>query len=157
MAGTAKDRALRLLGVRSRSREELRRRLKRAGFPQGEIEEALEDLERVGLVDDERFAEEVVRWRLSRQGYGHRAALDTLRKAGVDRSVAERAVVEAGWEDEESRAEEVGRARLSRLDGLAPQAARRRLMGFLLRRGFDPEVARTVCERLLRGETLRPT
>ncbi|HEX6261961.1 MAG TPA: regulatory protein RecX [Actinomycetota bacterium] len=150
MGASAKDRALRLLGVRSRSREELRRRLKRAGFPEDEIAEALGDLERVGLVDDERFADEVVRWRLSRQGYGHRAALDTLRKAGVDRGVAERAVSAAGWEDDEARAEEVGRARLARLEGLAPDAAYRRLMGFLLRRGFDPEVVRTVCGRLLR-------
>lgn len=150
MAASAKDRALRLLGVRSRSREELRRRLERAGFPEDEIAEALGDLERVGLVDDERFADEVVRWRLSRQGYGHRAALDTLRKAGVERSVAERAVEDAGWEDEEARAEEVGRGRLARLEGLAPDAAYRRLMGFLLRRGFDPEVVRTVCGRLLR-------
>jgi regulatory protein len=149
MAASAKDRALRLLGVRSRSREELRRRLSQAGFPEDEITEALVDLERVGLVDDERFADEVVRWKLSRQGYGHRAALDTLRKAGVDRSVAEQAVAEAGWEDEEARAEEVGRARLPRLAGLPPQSARRRLMGFLLRRGFEPEVARAVCARLL--------
>jgi len=149
MAASAKDRALRLLEVRSRSREELRRRLSRAAFPEDEIAEALGDLERVGLVDDERFADEVVRWRLSRQGYGHRAALETLRKAGVDRSVAERVVAEAGWEDEEARAEEVGRARLPRLEGLPPQSARRRLMGFLLRRGFEPEVARAVCARLL--------
>jgi regulatory protein len=149
MAASAKDRALRLLGVRSRSREELRRRLSQAGFPEDEITEALVDLERVGLVDDERFADEVVRWKLSRQGYGHRAALDTLRKAGVDRSVAEQAVAEAGWEDEEARAEEVGRARLPRLAGLPPQSARRRLVGFLLRRGFEPEVARAVCARLL--------
>lgn len=151
MAAGAKDRALRLLGVRSRSREELRRRLARAGFSEDEIAEALEDLERVGLVDDERFADEVVRWRLSRQGYGHRAALDTLRKAGVDRAVAERAVAAAGWEDEEARVEEVGRTRLARLQGLPPDAAHRRLLGFLLRRGFDPEVARTVCSRLLHG------
>ncbi len=151
MAAGAKDRALRLLGVRSRSREELRRRLSRAGFPEDEITGALQDLERAGLVDDERFAEEVVRWRLSRQGYGRRAALDTLRRAGVERSIAEGALAGAGWVDEEARAEEVGRARLARLEGLPPETARRRLMGFLLRRGFDPEVARTVCARLLRG------
>lgn len=151
MAASAKDRALRLLGVRSRSREELRRRLSQAGFPQDEVVQALEDLERVGLVDDERFADEVVQWRLSRQGYGHRAAIDTLRKAGVDRSIAERAVAEAGWEDEEGRAEEAGRARLPRLEGLPPHAARRRLLGFLIRRGFEPEVARAVAARLLQA------
>src|SRR5436309_7523878 len=44
--GTAKDRALRLLGVRERSRRELERRLGQAGFEPEEIEETLEDLAR---------------------------------------------------------------------------------------------------------------
>lgn len=149
MATTAKDRALRLLGVRSRSRSELERRLRQAGHEPEEIEAALADLERVGLIDDEAFASEVVRWKLGRQGYGHRAALTALRKAGVDRQVAERAVEDAGWDDEESRAEEVARARLPRLASLDRETAYRRLLGFLLRRGFDPEVARSACNRAL--------
>lgn len=147
---TAKDRALRLLGARARSREELRRRLRQAGYPEEETEAALADLERVGLIDDGAFAAEVVRWKLDRQGYGHRAALTTLREKGVPREVAERAVAEAGWEeDEEARAEEVAMARLPRLSSLDRGTAYRRLLGFLLRRGFDPEVVRTVCSRLL--------
>ena len=149
MPTTAKDRALRLLGVRSRSREELRRRLRQAGHDPDEIEAALADLERVGLIDDEAFADEVVRWKLGRRGYGHRAAITALRKAGVDREVAERAVEAAGWEDEQSRAEEVATARLPRLASLDPETAYRRMLSFLLRRGFDPEVARSACARVL--------
>lgn len=147
---TAKDRALRLLGVRARSREELRRRLRQAGHPEEETETALADLERVGLIDDEAFAAEVVRWKLDRQGYGHRSALTALREKGVPRDVAERAVADAGWEeDEEARAEEVAGARLPRLASLDAGTAYRRLQSYLLRRGFDPEVVRTVCGRLL--------
>lgn len=152
MATTAKDRALRLLGVRARSRDELRRRLRQAGHPEEETETALSDLERVGLIDDEAFATEVVRWKLDRQGLGHRAALTALREKGVAREVAERAVADAGWEeDEESRAQEVAAARLPRLAGLDPGTGYRRLQSFLLRRGFDPEVVRAVCARLLDG------
>lgn len=148
MPTSAKDRALRLLGVRSRSREELRRRLAKAGFPGDEIAAVLDDLERVGLLDDERFAEEVVRDRMGRRGFGPRGALEALRQLGVLRDVAERAV--EGWGgDEEARAEEVARARLQRLSSLTPEVAARRLVDFLLRRGFEPDVARAASRRAL--------
>ena len=149
MATSAKDRALRLLGVRSRSREELRRRLARAGYPDEEIAAALIDLERVGLVDDAAFARELAAHRLRRQGHGPRAALSALLKAGVARDVAERAIEEADLGDEESRAEEVAQGRAARLAGLPPEIAHRRLLAFLLRRGFDPEASRAACARAL--------
>src|SRR6266536_6471094 len=76
--GTAKDRALRLLGVRSRSREELRRRLLAAGFPAEEVATAVRDLEAVGLVDDERFAGEWARDRASRRLDGDRVVRSSL-------------------------------------------------------------------------------
>ncbi len=147
--GDAKDRALRLLAVRSRSREELRRRLRRAGYAGPEVVAALEDLEAVGLIDDDAFARELARHKLRGQGYGRRGALAALRSAGVDPSVAERALDQEGDEDEEARAEEVARARIPRLRGLEADVAYRRLVGFLLRRGFEGEVARAVCRRVL--------
>src|SRR5437870_3520931 len=58
--GTAKDRALRLLGVRDRSRRELERRLLQAGFDREDIDQALDTLTAAGLIDDERFAAAVV-------------------------------------------------------------------------------------------------
>src|SRR5256714_15571506 len=58
--GTAKDRALRLLGVRDRSRRELEVRLLRAGFEPPDVERALEDLAGAGLIDDDRLASQVV-------------------------------------------------------------------------------------------------
>jgi regulatory protein len=72
----------------------------------------------------------------------------------VARDLAERAVEEASGEDEEARAEELARNRLGRLGNLAPETAYRRLLGFLQRRGYDGETARTVCRRVL-GELER--
>src|ERR1041385_7400886 len=71
-SGTAKDRALRLLGVRWRSAGELRRRLAMAGFPPQEVETALSELELAGLVDDERFARELVKDQVGRRMAGSR-------------------------------------------------------------------------------------
>jgi regulatory protein len=142
-----KDRALGLLAVRSRSREELHRRLLRAGYGPEEVESTLADLERVGLIDDERFAREVAGHEFGRRGMGRRAVMSSLRQKGVPPDLAERTldVIDPG--DEEERALEVARARLARLGSLAPPMAYRRLLGFLQRRGYSASTAHAVCRR----------
>jgi regulatory protein len=145
--GTAKDRALRLLGARWRSREELRRRLRAAGFTDPEVEQALEDLERVGLVDDARFAREAVRDQATRRLAGDGAIRSALREKGVDHATAEMAL--AGAVDEGERARTLAVRRAARMMGLGPDAAARRLYGMLLRRGYDHSVAGEACRAAL--------
>jgi regulatory protein len=120
-----------------------------AGFAEPDIDSALAALEAVGLVDDERFAQELATHEVGGRLAGRRAALASLRKAGVARDLAERAVEEVSGEDEEARAEELARSRLGRLGTLPPEAAYRMLLGFLQRRGYSGETARTVCRRVL--------
>jgi regulatory protein len=79
----AVDAALRAVSRREQSSAELDRRLQRRGFAPGLREQTLNRLERVGLVDDERYAmrraeslserghgDEAIRWRLERDGVG---------------------------------------------------------------------------------------
>jgi regulatory protein len=146
---SAKERALRLLAVRSRSREELRKRLGQAGMEAGDIETALDDLEAVGLVDDEKFARELAAHQLNRRGAGRRLAIAAVRRAGVDPRLAERVVDESAPADEEARAEEVARSRVNRLAGLDQASAHRRLLSFLLRRGYEGDTARAAVRRVL--------
>jgi regulatory protein len=120
-----------------------------AGFDEPDIEEGLADLEAVGLIDDERFAQELAAHEVGGRLAGRRAALASLRKAGVARDLAERAVEEVSGEDEEARAEELARSRLGRLRNLPPDAAYRRLLGFLQRRGYSGDTARAVCRRVM--------
>lgn len=150
--GSPKDRALRLLAERSRSTEELRFRLTRAGYGPGEIEEALGDLAEVGLVDDERFARELVAHEVGRKGLGRRMAMSHLRRKGVSGEMAERVLDEGGPVDEEARADEVARARATRLSALAPDVAYRRLVSFLARKGYDARVCHAAARRALGGE-----
>jgi regulatory protein len=153
--GSAKDRALLLLSVRWRSRQELRRRLRTAGFEEDEVERALEDLEQVGLVEDRRFADELVRDQAARQLSGNRAIRSNLLQKGVAREIVDAALEEAGGEEE--RARELAVRRAERLRGVEPEAAFRRLYGLLLRRGYGPGVARDASRAALqevRGEGL---
>lgn len=150
--GTAKDRALGLLAVRWRSRVELERRLLRAGYDPDQVREALIDLEAVGLVDDERFAREVVQSRASGRMDGPRAVREALRTSGVDVQIAERAMAEADVgerEADEARATELATKRAARMTGVAPDVAARRLFDLLLRRGYGPDVARLAARTAL--------
>jgi regulatory protein len=146
--GTAKDRALGLLAVRWRSRRELETRLRAAGFEDQQVEVALDDLQGAGLIDDRRFASELARARSGRRD-GNRAVRSALAKAGVAPVLAEEVVADLG--DDEERAVALAASRAPRMAGLEPEAAFRRLYGFLLRRGHGPDVARDACRRALAG------
>src|SRR5207244_12978088 len=92
--GSAHDRALNLLSFRDRSRRELERRLLQAGYEAEEVAEALDALERSGLVDDERFAPAVVEQEAGRRLSGRRAVASALAARGVDRNALRAALAD---------------------------------------------------------------
>ena len=147
----AKERALRLLAVRPRSRSELVHRLTRAGIEATAVGQALSDLERVGLVDDERFAEEFAAHRLEGRKEGVRAARAALRAKGLATDVVERAL-QGAEEDEEERAGSLAAVRARRLTGEPPERALSRLTGFLQRRGYGYAVASRAARRALSAD-----
>ena len=147
-SGTARDRALGLLAVRWRSREELRRRLLQAGFEPHDVEPALDDLATSGLIDDDRFAREMARDQALRRRVGNRAIRAELRRKGVATEVAEAALAEVPGDDGD-RARSFALQRAARLGGVAPEAAYRRLHGALVRRGFAPAMAREAARSAL--------
>jgi regulatory protein len=146
--GSAKDRALGLLAVRWRSRAEIERRLRLAGYQPEEIEPAVADLERSGLIEDLRFAQEMVRDQSVRRLSGERAIRTALRQKGVAAEVVESALEGAG--DEAERALRLASKGAARMSALTPEAAYRRLFALLMRRGYAPALAREACRRALK-------
>jgi regulatory protein len=112
------------------------------------VESALADLEGVGLVDDERFARELAEHQ-RRKGLGRRAGLAALRGKGVDRDLAERTVDQVQPEDDADLAYELASARLERLRALPPDVVHRRLLSYLIRRGYEPVIARSAVRRAM--------
>jgi regulatory protein len=143
------ERSLRLLAVRPRTRRELQTRLVRAGFERDEVEAELDRLQAVGLVDDARFATEFVEHALDRRLEGRRSIAANLAARGLDRRLIDEALAGA-HRDDADRLDRLARARVDRLRGLAPEAAYRRLVSFLVRRGHDPGAARGAASRALR-------
>jgi regulatory protein len=136
--GKAYDAAVRLLAVRGRSVQEIVGRLRRKGLRPDAVEHAVGRLESKGLLDDAAFAREFAR-SLAGRGYGGARMLADLSAKGVARLVAERAVADVGADDEQARREKLlalARKRAGRLHGLDRAVARRRLVGYLARRGY---------------------
>jgi regulatory protein len=144
------ERALRLLSVRARSRRELQTRLLAAGFESEEVERILDRLEAAGLVDDADFAAQVVDHAVRSGRSGRRAVRSALLSKGVAPALVADALAQLG--DETERAVRLASARVSRLEGLEPSVSFQRLLGFLVRRGYDLDVARTAAARALHVE-----
>lgn len=144
---TAYDSALRLLGVRARSRHELRTRLLDKDFEPTEVDSVLERLAGVGLVDDSDFAHQWVRTRHTYSAKGRTALRHELRTKGVDPGIIAEAVGTIDDDDERSRAAELVAKKIGRVpvDSLADPAERdkhlRRLVGMLARRGYGPGIS----------------
>lgn len=140
----ARQRALRLIKHRDRSRAELIRKLEEDGYEPAIATACAADLERVGLVDDERFAEGLARKELVLKSHGRRRALAELAEKGVAEALAERVVdLYAPRETERDRATEVA-CRLARQVGDAE-----RLTARLVRRGYTWQDARAAAEEAL--------
>ncbi len=108
-------------------------------------------LEAAGLVSDERYARLFVTDRLAIHPLGRRRIVMELGRRGIGAEAAARAVDEvyqAGELDERSVAERLARRRAVRLKDVDPAAARRRLAGYLARRGFAPEIVAEAVRRV---------
>jgi len=156
---------LRFLEARSRSVQEVRRRLSDAGYGPELVGGAIDRLAAIGLLDDELFArawiesrdrarprgELVLRRELSQRGVSRAdiaTALAERREAAAERI---RAAIDSpdeaerpGSADEAAARRLIERRRhdLERIDD--PRKRRERAYALLARNGFDPEVCRTV-------------
>ena len=147
----AYDRALNLLAFRARSARELHRRLVQKGVTADRADRVIAKLREAGLIDDADFARQLARSKVS-AGASRRRLHQELFKRGVARDVADAAVDEVLEEedvDEVAVAERVARKRLPSLAGADAPTRRRRLYGFLARRGHDSETIRAVMSRVL--------
>lgn len=150
---------LNLLTARARTRSELAAELARRDVDDDVAVTVLDRLEEVRLLDDSAFAEQWVDSRHRHRGLGKRALSQELRRKGVETEVANAALDELDPESERAKAVELVRRRLPSLDRVEPQAAARRLVGMLARKGYGAGLAYEVVreEMASRGAELEGT
>jgi regulatory protein len=141
----AVERAYNYLSYRQRSREEVRRYLRRKQTAPEIIDAALERLDRLELVNDHEFASF---WAENREQYsprGARAIKNELRMKGVNREVVDELISDEKDEEFALRAGRKKALSLLHNPSMDYMTFRTRLGSFLQRRGFNYEVvARTV-------------
>jgi regulatory protein len=138
----ARERALRFLGVRDRSRREVEVRLRQTGFAPGVIGETVTWLAGLGYLDDRRFSAAYAAEK-RRTGWAARKIRVELAGKGIERSVIDEVlelqeeVDAAGERQGEDALQQTVRRRFASQFATDPDAAERRLAGFLARRGYD--------------------
>ena len=146
-AQACRDAALRLLSSRPRSVAEVRTRLLRRGHAPDVVDATLTWLHEYELVDDAAFAAFWAETRAQFRPSGQRLLRAELAQRGVPAELAREVVATVDEEEGAYRAAAKRAARLPRADELA---FRRKLGGFLQRRGFDHDVVLRTVERVWR-------
>jgi regulatory protein len=144
----AVDRALNYLSFRPRSREEVRRYLRRKETPPDIIEAALARLDRLDFVNDRAFASFWIENREQFNPRGAHALKNELRMKGVEREVVDELVND---EQDEELALRAGRRKalsLINIPDMDYATFRNRLGSFLQRRGFGYEVSKRTVSSL---------
>lgn len=131
--GDPKARAVKLLARREHSARELKRKLEARGIGEAQASEAVAELNREGWQSDERYAEMLVRSRVS-QGYGPVRIAAELKMAGVPAEQA-RAALEEAASDWRALAAEVHAKHFADLPKTSAERAKQ--YRYLQGRGFD--------------------
>lgn len=141
----ARRRALRLIGRRPRSEQELRRYFKGRELPDALQTAVIDSLRQSGLVDDRAFAEKWVENRSEYRPRGAFALRQELKQKGVGRSEIEAALASF---DEEEAAYKAGEEAARRYKDLSEREFRRKASGYLGRRGFPYGLISTVVDAM---------
>lgn len=147
-AADARDKAyqsaVRFLGYRPRSRQEIERHLQGKGIPADVVESVLDRLAREEYLDDRAFAAYWVENRERFKPRSRRALRYELRQKGLSSAAIEAALADV---DEEESAWQAVAAQLHRWQGLDEEAFFQKGGAYLARRGFSYGVIKPVLSR----------
>lgn len=142
----ALQRALNFLSYRPRSAREVTDNLRKHETPDAAIEQVLTRLEKNGMVDDHRFARLWLENRSEFRPRGAYALRAELRQKGVADKIIDQVLTDL---DESSLALEAGRKKAPKIKTRDETEFRRKLYGFLSRRGFGFETISEVVDQIL--------
>lgn len=142
----AYTKAVRFLASRSRSTEEVRRKLREKDFSTAIIDLTITRLEAQGYVNDAEFAHAWVRNRLEFSPRGPTALRTELRGKGIANDIIDTLLSELDTTDSALLA---ARQKAQSLRGLDPRTFRQKLGTYLLRRGFDYDTVQATTDTLI--------
>ncbi|MBU0503962.1 MAG: regulatory protein RecX [Candidatus Omnitrophota bacterium] len=136
----AKRYAFFLLKFRLRSEKEIYQRLKKKCFPEGDIQKVVVFLKSKNFINDLVFAKAWVDSRVKKP-IGARRLKTELKIKGIQEGIIDEQIERVKKEyPQDMIALELAKSRFTKLKSVEPQKARVRVYGFLIRRGFSPDV-----------------
>ena len=140
----ARQIVLRQLAMTPRSRAELMQKLAQRGCTMDVAVTVLDRMTEVGLVDDQAYAQMLVRSQQAGRGLARGALARELRTKGIEDHLAEEAIASISEEDERARARALVDKKLRAMHGLGIQVQTRRLAGMLARKGYSSSITYAV-------------
>ena len=133
----ARKKILALLERMDRTEQDLRQRMKRAGFEEELVEDAIAYARKFGYIDDERYA---INYAKMRSGSKSRRQIEAeLRQKGFTGRLPEELYEDAGPEEEAIR--NLIRRKTIDVENMEPEA-KQKLAASLYRKGFPSELIR---------------
>lgn len=147
-----REQVLRWLEISPRTRRQLADRLRQKGVEDAAAVRVLDRLQAAGVINDETYAREWVRSRSRNNAMGRRRLSAELAKRGVDWDDAQAVLDEEAPGSDAGACETLALGKAAGYRRLPRETARRRLTGFLARRGFSGEDVRRAVNAALPEE-----
>ncbi|MEK7616698.1 MAG: RecX family transcriptional regulator [Patescibacteria group bacterium] len=156
--GKLMERMYRLFTIRQRSEKEVRDYLKNLSFKrkikgEGEmsifiVDAVVQLMKKKGMLDDKQFA---IAWMESRlRKYGSRRIKQELLQKGINREIIAEVVSQQSSVNNQETAEKLLQKKIDRWKNLSPLELKKKSYEYLLRRGFEYEVVKSVIENFFR-------
>lgn len=147
----AREYAFLLLKFRPRSINEFREKLNKHGFSEDVIDKITADFKKRGLLDDAKFAKMWLADRMNLKPMGKLKLRQELKEKGISEFDIDDTFESAKNEiDEYESARKLAQNRLRQMKGLHELTMKRRLAGFLSRRGFSYDAVIKVVNEVMK-------
>ncbi len=131
----AKEKALNILSYRARSCGELRKKL-REDFSEKCVDLAIEDLKKIGLLDDEKFSIDYALHLYKNKGYGIKRIIYELKNKLIDSEIISKVLDDLSL-DEDLNIEKIFKKK--NFTNLKDEKSKRRAISYLTRLGYGWE------------------
>lgn len=144
--GSAWETAINILSRKDHSREELRLKLVKRKYPDSEIDLALRRCQEFGYINDERYAEKLIRYLLQAKKFSNWVIKKNLEQRGIDCNIIDEVFARMHLTEtvtsEEQRLQELLSKKFP--DGIKDERIRQKAIRFLASRGYGWELIEKV-------------
>lgn len=143
----ARQYALKLLSYRGRSEKELEQRLLKKGITKTIVSSTINELKKIGLIDDMSLAEALKRQAITTKMLSRNGAKRYMRTRGIPGNIADVVFYYDENKDFDNALRFAGK-KLKSLNHYPSEVVKRRLYNLLLRRGYSAETIMKVLKNI---------